>query len=215
MNEVPDDQKIADESGALQNVDFVIETLDQFRIRSGALTVAIVQTFVAKLPQVRFARLPFRHRIFRIFRNAEFELEIDPVGDRDRVRDRLGMIREERPHFVSRFEVKLGRIPHPAFVVHHLAGAYTNHHIVRLVVAALEKMDVVRRDQSETEFFSKPGQHLVAFVLHLDAVIVHFEKKILGSEDVAKFGDALARLRQIVGLDRHVDLALEAATQPD
>ncbi len=99
--------------------------------------------------------------------------------------------------------------------MHHLAGADADHYVVRLVVAALEKMDVVGSDQTEPEFLRELRQHGVALLLHLDPVVVHLEEKIVRTEDVAKFSRALPRLREIVRLDRHVDLAFEAAAQPD
>ena len=215
MDEVPDDQQITDEPGLLEHAQFVIEPLDQLRISSRALAEAIVQTLVTKLSQIRLARFAFRHRVFRIFRNAKLQREIDAIGDLERIRDRLGMVREKRPHFVRRFEIKLRRITHPPFVLHHLAGADADHHVVRLVVAPLQKMHIVGRDQAEPEFLREARQHLVAFVLRLDAVVVHFQKEILRAEDVAKFRHALARFGQIVRLDRHVDFALEATAQSD
>ncbi len=61
-------------------------------------------------------------------------------------------------------------------------------------MAPLQKMHVVGRDQAEPEFLGEARQHLVALVLRLDAVVVHFQKEILRAEDVAKFRHALARL---------------------
>ena len=46
-------------------------------------------------------------------------------------------------------------------------------------------------------------------------MIVQFQEEILRAQDVAKFRRALARLRHVIGLDSHVNLALEAATHPD
>ena len=46
-------------------------------------------------------------------------------------------------------------------------------------------------------------------------MVVHLEKEILRAQDVAELRHALPGLGEIVGLDRHVDLALETAAQPD
>ena len=146
MDEVPDDQKITDESGALQNVDLVVEPLDQFRIRPGAFPVPFVQTFVTKLAQISLARLSFRHRVFGIFRNAELQFQIDSVGNSDRVRDCLGVVRKQRPHFIGRLEIEVRLVAHSPLIVDHPARPDANHHVVSLVMTALEKMDVVRRD---------------------------------------------------------------------
>src|SRR5947209_3345499 len=82
-------------------------------------------------------------------------------------------------------------------------------------MAALEKVNVVRGDEAEPELFRQTRHYLVALLLRLDPVVVHFQEKIFRAQDVAKLGDALARLGQVVRLDRHVDFAFEAAAQPD
>ena len=65
MNEVPDDQEVADEPGLLEDADFVIEPLDQLRIRQGALPIAIAQTGGTKLAQIEFAGLAFGRRVIQ------------------------------------------------------------------------------------------------------------------------------------------------------
>ena len=125
------------------------------------------------------------------------------------------MFRKERAHFFGAFEIKLRDVAHPLLVMHHLAGADADHDVVRFVMAALEKMHVVRRDQPEPKFLRDLRQDAVAFSLRLDAVIVQFEEEIFRSENVAKSRRAGARLVELIGLDRHVDLALETAAQPD
>ena len=216
MDEVPDDQEITDEPGLLEHVQFVIEPLDQFRIGSRRVRRSdrADPCNKARADTPRAFCLPAPD-IPGYFETPNSSFEIDAIGDLERIRDRLGMIRKKRAHFVRRFEIKLRRITHPPFVLHHLAGADADHHVVRLVMAPLQKMHVVRRDQAEPEFLREARQHLVAFVLRLDAVVVHLEEEILRAEDVAKFRHALPRLGQIVRLDRHVDLALEATAQAD
>ena len=215
MNEVPDDEEIADEPGLFQNIDFVVEPLDQLGVRSRALAKAIVQSLVAKLAQIHFARLAFRRRILWILRNAKLQGEIAAIRDHERVRDGLGMIRKQRPHLIGRFEIKLRRVTHPPFVVHHFPGADADHHVVRLVMAPLQEMHVVRRHEAEPELLREFWQDRVALFLHLDAVVVHLEEEIFRAQDIAKIGCALPGLGEVIGLDRHVDLALEAAAQPD
>ena len=179
MNEIPDDENVTDEAGLLQNIDFIIEALDQLGIGSGAFAVALVQTFVTKFAQICFARFAFGRRILRIFRATEFQLEIAAIRNRDRVRNRLGKIRKQCAHFVRRFEIQLRHVTHATLVRDQLARADANHHVVRFVVPALEKMHVVRRHQADAKFLRQLRQHGVAFVLRFDAVIVHLEEKIL------------------------------------
>ena len=144
MDEVPDDEKITDEAGLLEHVDFKIEPLDQLAIGSRAFAVAVVQPLVAKLPQVRFTRLAFRCGELRIFRNAELQFQVAALGDPQRVRDRVRMFRKQCAHFVRGFKVEFRHVMHPALVVHHLARADTDHDVVRFVVGTLQEMHVVR-----------------------------------------------------------------------
>ena len=83
---------------------------------------------------------------------------------------------------------------HPLFVVHHLAGADADQDVVRVVMAALEEMHVVRRDQTEAEFLRELRQDAIAFALRLDAVVVQLEEEILRAEDVAESRRALRAL---------------------
>ena len=132
MNEVPNDQEVADESSLLQDVELVIEAFDQLGV--GAIAVAFVQTLVAKLTQIRLARFPFRCRVFRVLRFVEFQFQIAAFRNFERVRNRAQMIRKQRPHFRAGFEIQLRRVTHPPFVVHHFSGADADHDIVRLVM---------------------------------------------------------------------------------
>ncbi len=125
------------------------------------------------------------------------------------------MIREERAHFRRTFEIKLRHIAHPFLVVHHLAGADADHDVVRFVMAALEKMDIVRRHQPEPKLVPDGRQDGIAFPLRFEAVIVQLEKEIFRPQNVAKGRRAGSRFVELIGLDRHVDLALETGAHPD
>ena len=125
------------------------------------------------------------------------------------------MIRKKSAHFLGAFEIKLRRVTHPPFVVHHFPGADADHDVVRFVMAALEKMHIVRRDQPEPKLARDRGQGAVAFPLRLEAVIVQLEEEIFRAEDVAISRRAGPRFVELIGLDGHVDLALEAGAHPD
>ena len=215
VNEVPDNQEVTGEPCLLEYTQFVVEPLNQVGIGFHALAEAVAQAFETKLAQVRLARLAFRCRVFRIFRNTELQFQIDPVGDLERIRDGLRMVREKSAHFVRGLEIKFRRVTHPPFVGHHLAGADADHDVVGFVVASLQEMHVVGRDQTEPKLLGQARQHLVALFLRLKAMVVHLHKEILRAQNVAKFRHALPRLGQVVRLDRHVDFALEATAQSD
>src|SRR4029453_6887010 len=58
-------------------------------------------------------------------------------------------------------------------------------------------------------------QDPVAFPLRLDAVIVHLEKEIFRSKNIAKSRCARPRLIELIGLDGHVNLTLETGAHPE
>ena len=99
MNEVPNNEKIADESGLLENVDFVVEPSTQFLIVGSPFAVTLVQTFVTKLPRVGFARLARRRRVFGIFRAPEFELEMTTAGNLKGISNGVRKISKDLAHF--------------------------------------------------------------------------------------------------------------------
>jgi len=76
-------------------------------------------------------------------------------------------------------------------------------------MGAFEEMNIVRGDQTDSEFLRQLGQNSIAFVLPLDALIMHLEVKIVGTKNIAEVRQALAGFRHIIRLDRHVDFALE------
>ena len=125
------------------------------------------------------------------------------------------MIPEKFAHLLRALEIKFRHITHPFFVLHHLARADADHDVVRFVMAPFEKVNVVRRHQPEPEFTPDFWQNTVAFSLRLQSVIVQLEEEILRAKDIAKGRCALPRLLELIGLDRHVDLALEAGAHPD
>src|SRR4029079_874675 len=96
------------------------------------------------------------------------------------------MIRKESAHFLDTLEIKLRHITHPLFVMHHLPGADADHDVVRFMMVALEKMHIVRRDQSEPEFLGDRRKNAIALSLRLEAVIVQLEKEIFRPKNIPK-----------------------------
>ena len=70
-----------------------------------------------------------------------------------------------------------------------------------LVMFALQKVNVIRRHQPETELPRQLRQRAVAFPLLRHPMIVQLNEKILRAKDVAIIVDAAClRLREIIGL---------------
>src|SRR4029077_16386761 len=97
----------------------------------------------------------------------------------------------------------------------HFAGADTKHYVMRIVIAAPEKMHIVCGNQTEAEIFRELWQHRVAPFLFLHSVIVHFDEEILRAENVAIFGGGLPGDVGLVCLERGIDFAGETTTEPD
>jgi len=215
VDEIPNDQDVTDEARFLEHPELVIEALTKLTVDPGAVAVAFFQTFVTKAAQIIFARLSFRHRILRVFRFPELDREIATLTDRKRVRHRIGEILEQVAHFLRRFEIQLRFVVHAVLVLHHLAGADAKHHVVRVVIAPAQKMDVIRRNQTETELFRQLRQDPVAFVLLFHAVVVQFQEEILRAEDVAILSRGLFRLVDVVRLNGGINFAGQTSAQSD
>ena len=215
MDEVPNNEDVADETGLLENLDLTLQTLLNLVIASSALAVTLVQTFLAKFSQITLARFPFRHRILRIFRTAEFQIEMAAFADFERVRDCFRKIAEQFAHFLRRFEIKLRHVMHALLVLHHFAGADAKHHVVRLVIGSPQKMHVVRGDQADPQIFRELRQHTIASVLFLDSVIVQLDEEIFRAENVAILSRGLFRMVELVRLNRGIDFAGETTAQAD
>ena len=85
MDEVPNDQEIADEAGFLQDAEFLVQAGEQLRVRRRAIAEAFPHAGGAKLAQILFARLACGRFVFGEFGGSKFQLEIAALGDRDGV----------------------------------------------------------------------------------------------------------------------------------
>src|SRR3954470_15465851 len=135
MNEVPDDQDVADKTGLLQHAEFVIETSLQLLIRSRPLAITLNESFVAKIPNVLLATLPFRRRILGILRFVELEIQMTALRDSQSIRNRFGKIAKQFAHLLRRFEIELRLVAHPLLVRDHFTGANAKHDVMSVVIA--------------------------------------------------------------------------------
>jgi hypothetical protein len=77
------------------------------------------------------------------------------------------------------------------------------------MIVASQKMDVVRRDQSDAEIFCDLRQHPIALALFFHPVIVQLHEEIFRAQNVAILGRGLFRFLDIVRLNRRIDFARE------
>src|ERR1700746_4168322 len=103
----------------------------------------------------------------------------------------------------------------PALVVNHSAGSNADHHIVRLVMRSLQKMDVVGRNKGNAKSLRHLDQGPVAQMLRFDPVIVQLEVEVFIAKKVTKFASRSFCLFQIPGEDCDVDFSLETSATAD
>src|SRR6266576_695277 len=142
-----------------------------------------MQPLVTKLAQITFARFSRWHWILGIFRFPELDFEIATVSDLQRVSNCVWKIAENFAHFRGRFEIEFRLITHSLLVFNFRGSVDAKKNVVRSVIAAPEEVDVVRRDQTESEFAGEFRQVCVALLLLGHSVIVQLDEKISRSEN--------------------------------
>ena len=124
--------------------------------------------------------------VFRIFRNAKLQREVDPIGDLGAYSKSPSGWSESARISSADFQAQSSgvRATHPPFVLHHLAGADGHHHVVRLVVAPLQKMHTLVASNIRTPGpgAAVPGCICVAASM---PCLVHL-KRNSAPEDIAK-----------------------------
>ena len=136
-------------------------TLPHF-LRISAVAETLAQSCFRDLVQILILRFPGGRLVVRILGRG-IELESATLRNRKCVVTRLRKVREERAHLSRRFEIDLRHITQPALVRDVGAGADADHHIVRRVILASQKVHVIRRDQTQPEILCEPrknGVHL-------------------------------------------------------
>src|SRR5207244_11139426 len=174
MNEIPNNQNVTDESGFLEYAKFVVEPLLQLIIRFRSIAEALLQTLRAKLAQKSDARCPLWHGILGVFRFPEFDFQIAPLGNFQRICDRFRKIAKDFAHFVWGFEIELRLVTHTIFVLHHFPGADTKHYVVCVVLAASQEMDIVCGDESDAEIPGDSWEDAIALALPFHSLFGDF-----------------------------------------
>ena len=144
------------------------------------------------------------------------EEEAAHLGDAHRARQRLRVVGEHRRHLRRALDVELLRVEaQPLRLVHLLAGADAEQHVVGLVVLAAEVVRVVGGHEGQARLSVEPVESLVHPPLLLDPVVHHLQEEPLAAEDVAQDAHRLQRGRLLAGADVLRHLAREAAGEPD
>ena len=202
----------------VDGIDLVFQALLDFCGVGFLCAVAGKDALLADFHQVVLAGGTVRGGELRVFfRGGGVELDGDVAALRDAegVVAGLGDVLEDGAHFLRRLEMDFRGVAHPAFVDDHGAGADADHHIVGLVVGAVEEMDIVGGDDGELELprkFDELGHH---GELRFEAVVVEFHEGVFLSEDVAEFGEGFERLAGLAFEQPFVDRTGDAAGQAD
>ncbi len=113
------------------------------------------------------------------------DLEVDHLRDAERVGQGLRELREEGCHLVGALHVEFGAVEaHAPRLVALLARADAQEQVVRLGVAALEVVHVVRADEGEPRAPRDGDEALVRDLLLRYAVVLQLEVVVPGAEQL-------------------------------
>src|SRR5205809_852066 len=103
----------------------------------------------------------------------------------------------------------------PVFVLHHLPRADAKHHVVCVVVAPSQEMDIVCGDQADAEVLGDFWQNAIALPLLFHPMVMHLHEEIFRSKDVAILSRALFGNVDLVRLNRGVHFAGQTTAEPN
>jgi hypothetical protein len=103
------------------------------------------------------------------------ELDVDRVGDGERVVEHVRAVGEPLAHLRAGLEVEAAVVVHAVLVLHVLADADAQQDVVRVVVALLEEVRVVGGDHGEAELGAQPEDLPVELRLPLRIVRLDLE----------------------------------------
>ena len=180
-------------------------------LRGFLLAVAFQESFLTDAHQVFFTRRSVRRAELRVFLGGggvELDVDVAALGDFQRGVTGTGDVREEFAHLLRRLEIHLRRVAHPVLIDQQVTGADADHHVVRLVVGAVEEVHVVRGHRLEPEFRGELEQAGSDDALrHLQAVVVDFHVNVFLAVDVHQLRHRFAGLFLIAGAQPFVDRA--------
>ena len=158
-----------------------------------------------------FRRLEFREVI-----GLEIEGQVATLRDPGRVLQRPGEIGEKVRHLLRRFEIQLvGSKLEPFGIVDRFAGLDAEQHIMGVHILLVEVVAVVARHERYREPPAHVEQALVDRVLDVDAVVLHFQKKVPLAEEFQVLLSGCVGFFQAVSSDQGRDLAVQTGAEGD
>ena len=212
-DEVGNDEEIIDKAHLGDHVDLVLQTPAH---RAVIVRIAPRKALIAQLLKVFKRGIALRNVEFGQVVLAELKVDLTPLRDLDRVRERLRMLREQRRHFIRVLDVELLRFElHAGRVIDRLAHLDRHEDVLRARVRTGQIMRVVGRDKLNVQLLRELIQSLVDLFLLLDAVILYLEIEMLPVEDLEKFLADLIGLVHISVRNRARNRAREAGGHAD
>ena len=145
-----------------------------------------------------------------------FQPQAAALGDVERAREHLRGVLEDARHFVVALDEELGAVElHATGVVNGLAGLDAQHDVLGVSVVFAEVVAVIGGNERQTKFFFQLEKARMDAVLHLQALILNLEIKILFAENVCEGSGGRARGVVIVLHQALGDFALQAAGEAD
>ena len=146
----------------------------------------------------------------------EVELDVALLGHLQRVLHRVGHLGEERLHLLRAAQIELRLdILHPLRVAEQRLRAEADETIVRVRMALLDVVNVIRRDALQAELLRPRDEMLVHLRLLGNGVILEFEIEIVRAKSLLKPINAIARLLQVILDDGLGNFARHAAGERD
>jgi len=223
IDEVPHHQEVVDETGLLNDPQFVEEAVDYpllvlvFRLVGILDTVALAQPVLAQLDQVLLLGVAGRHLVFREVQGlAPDGIGVAALGNIHRVGQGLRVVAEQVQHLRARLHVELGGpIAQALGVAHGGAGLHAQHHLMGLRVLGFDVVHVIGHDERQPGFLCDFQQADVGDALFLQAVVLQLDEIVAFTEDVGVGAGQLQGAFQVAAQDAGGDLAVQAGGGAD
>jgi hypothetical protein len=166
LNEVCGDEEVGRKAQLVDDVHLVLQPLLHLRLAGACFAIAAHQAVLADLHQVLFARAAVWGAELRVFLRrggVEFDRNIAPFRNFQGSIARTGDVCKQLAHLLGRFEVDFRSVAHPILVNEEVSGADADHHVVCLMIVAVEEVDVVRCHRLQAKFLcqlEQAGCHL-------------------------------------------------------
>ena len=224
-DEVPHDEEVAGVAHPDDDVDLVGEP--GLVVRDGVLQPPRVglppqrleappEPFPRHVLEVAVERERLRHVEVRQVARVGRELHVAAFGDRHRVRERGRIVAEHRAHLVPGLQVELIPVVAQALLVADvLAGADAQQDVVGAAVLAPQVVDVVGAHEGQIEVAGHRQEAGVHDPLIVDALVLHLEEEVAGTEDVPIGRGRFAGALRLLGAEPRRHLTLQAGAQAD